>query len=71
MCIALLTLPISVPQVLDSDGGGTISSEELKQVMRNLGETITEDEVEEMIREIDLDGDGQIDYDGMSLMGCH
>ena len=32
--------------------------------MRNLGEKLTEDEIEEMIREADQDSDGQISYDG-------
>ena len=29
-----------------------------------VGEKLTETEVEEMIREADVDGDGQINYDG-------
>ena len=33
--------------------------------MTNLGEKLTDDEVDEMIREVDLDGDGHIDYEGM------
>ena len=32
--------------------------------MRVVGEKLTETEVEEMIREADVDGDGQINYDG-------
>lgn len=32
--------------------------------MVNLGETVTEEEVLEMMREVDLDGNGQIDFDG-------
>lgn len=31
--------------------------------MMNLGEKLTEEEVEEMIREADVDGDGQVNYD--------
>lgn len=42
---------------------GTIESHELKQVMANLGEILTDDEIKEMIRKLDRDGDGQIDFE--------
>ncbi|CDJ36704.1 calmodulin, putative [Eimeria mitis] len=38
--------------------------------MTNLGEKLTDEEVDEMIREADIDGDGQINYEefvGMML----
>jgi calcium-binding protein CML len=31
--------------------------------MINLGEKLTDEEVDQMIREADLDGDGQVNYD--------
>lgn len=40
-----------------------ISAAELRHVMTNLGEKLTEEEVEEMIHEADTDGGGQINYE--------
>ena len=42
------------------DGNGFISAAELRHVMTNLGEKLTDEEVDEMIREADIDGDGQV-----------
>jgi calmodulin len=49
-------------KVFDKDGNGSISANELKFVLANTGEKLTQEEIEEMIREIDTDGDGYIDY---------
>ena len=50
-------------KVFDKDGNGLISAAELKYVMDNLGEKITEDEAQEIIADSDLDGDGHINYE--------
>ena len=44
--------------------------------MSNLGEKLTDDEVDELIKEADLDGDKQINYEvqlieGRMLTLCH
>jgi calmodulin len=49
--------------VFYKDQNGFISAAELRQGMTNLGEKLSEEEVEEMVREADVDGDGQINYD--------
>lgn len=53
-------------RVFDKDGNGFISAAELRHVMTNLGEKLTDEEVDEMIREADIDGDGQVNYEGES-----
>lgn len=47
-------------KVLDKDGNGFISVAELRHIMTNLGEKITEEEVNEMLQEVDINDDGQI-----------
>ena len=44
------------------DGSGTISTKELLQVMRSIGQNPTEDEILELVMESDLNGDGTIDF---------
>lgn len=48
-------------QVFDRDGTGTISKDELRQVMKSIGESLTEAEIDEMLHFADSDGSGTID----------
>lgn len=47
--------------VFDRDGSGTINSSELRHVMKAIGENLTDAEIDELIREADVDGNGTID----------
>lgn len=49
-------------KVFDKEQNGFISAAELRHLMTNLGEKLTAEEVDEMIREADVDGDGQVNY---------
>ncbi|GFQ04153.1 calmodulin [Phtheirospermum japonicum] len=50
-------------RVFDKGQNGFISAAELCHVMTNFGEKLTYEEVDEMMREADVDGDGQIKYE--------
>lgn len=49
-------------KVFDRDNNGFISSQELRHVMTSIGEKLTDEEVDMMIKEADANGDGRIDY---------
>ncbi|VDI59027.1 poly [ADP-ribose] polymerase [Mytilus galloprovincialis] len=50
-------------KVFDKDGEGSISMSDLRHVMTNLGEKLTDEEIEEMMREADVASTNQqIDY---------
>lgn len=59
-----MSLSLSVLQ-FDCNGDGRISFEELKESMKTLlGEKLKKGELEEILSDIDLNGDGTVDFDG-------
>merc|ERR1712070_1033211 len=55
-------LMIQAFAVLDADNSGTVSANEIFDLMKSLGNPITMDEADAMIHEADLDGGGNISY---------
>ena len=49
-------------EVFDKNGDGSISADELRSVLRELGHDKTEDEVRLMIEAHDVDGNGALDF---------
>lgn len=48
--------------LFDKDGDGTITVKELGTVMKSLGQNPTDKELREIIQEVDVDGNGKIDF---------
>lgn len=46
----------------DKDGDGSITASELGVVMKGMGQNPTDTELQQMINEVDADGNGKIDF---------
>jgi calmodulin len=57
-------------KAFDKDGNGFVSADELRHIMHNLGLGLTDEKVEDMIEEADINGergDGQINYEDILI----
>ncbi|KAJ1820379.1 hypothetical protein LPJ60_003244 [Coemansia sp. RSA 2675] len=55
-------------KVFDKDDNGFITKSELRQAMKDLGENLTDKEIDAMILEVDDDANGEIDFKEFSKM---
>jgi calcium-dependent protein kinase len=53
--------------VYDKDGGGTISIDEIKAVL-GMGKDISEEVWNQIVKEVDENGDGEVDFEEFSIM---
>lgn len=53
-------------RVFDKEGKGYIESSNFRHIMTSMGEVMSPDEIDELIKEADKDGDGKIKYEGES-----
>jgi len=49
-------------KMFDKDGNGFITEQELKQSMHEMGVPLSDEDVKQMIKDKDVNGDGVIDY---------
>ena len=52
----------------DKNGDGFVTAVELRQVMRELGQDISEEQAEQMIAEVDKEGNGRVTYQRFKSM---
>jgi calmodulin len=53
---------------IDKRGRGCVTTAELRYVMMNIGENLTDEQVDELVEEADIDGDGLVDYQEFAYM---
>lgn len=54
-------------KMFDKDGGGSISTEEIKQVL-SFGQNLDENVINAIIKQVDENGDGEISYEEFQAM---
>ena len=54
----------------DADGSGTIDVDELGNVFESMGQTLSQQELESLMKQADDDGSGEIDFDEFLMLMC-
>jgi calcium-dependent protein kinase len=54
-------------KMFDKDGGGSISISEIKEVL-SFGQNLDEEVIQQIIKQVDANGDGEISYEEFSQM---
>jgi len=57
-------------RLYDKEGNGYIPTSCLKEILRELDDQLTNEELDMMIDEIDSDGSGTVDFDGEYRIKC-
>merc|ERR1712210_99594 len=55
-------------RIYDKEGQGFITNEVLKEILREIDNTLTEEDLEGIIEEVDEDGSGTMDFDEFQEM---
>merc|ERR1719333_1269524 len=55
-------------RIYDRDGRGGITTDVLKEILREIDTTLTEDDLDNIVEEVDEDGSGTLDFDEFQEM---
>merc|ERR1719270_781529 len=55
-------------RIYDKEGQGFITTDVLKEILREIDTTLTEDDLDNIIEEVDEDGSGTLDFDEFQEM---
>jgi len=50
-------------RVLDKEKKGEVNVNEIRWILKNLGDDLTEEDIDDMIADVDTDGSGWVDYE--------
>ncbi|XP_060562951.1 calmodulin-like [Ruditapes philippinarum] len=50
-------------RTFDKDGSGYLDSDKLRKAMKTLGDCLTDKEIDDMIKQVDTNDDGRIQYE--------
>ena len=53
-------------RIYDREGNGYITTDVLKEILKEIDPGLTNDDLDNIIEEVDEDGSGTLDFDGMS-----
>jgi Ca2+-binding EF-hand superfamily protein len=57
-------------RMFDSYGNGLVNLMQMRNALQNLGEKLRDDEIDELIREADIDAEGNVNYDELVKILC-
>lgn len=57
-------------KVFDNFGTGQVNLLQMKSALQNLGEKLRDEELDEILREVDIDADGNCNYEELVQMLC-
>lgn len=55
---------------LKFSGNGTITTDVLRELVKELDDTLTDQQLDEVVAEMDNDGSGALDFDGKQCLIC-